>query len=355
MTYQSHPWNRALAQGLSRDTSRISHALLLAGVRGLGKNDFALWLAQLLLCRKATPSGIACGTCQSCMLFSAGTHPDLHVIQTESACRTSESLLSKYALRYLPEKKTKDSKDSTAIRIDQVRDLIESTQTRPQISGCRVLILSQADAMNTNASNSLLKLLEEPPPDSYLLLVADRPAQLPATIRSRCNRIDFRIPDQNEAKIWLAGQGVVGSNTDLLLALGGGAPREALRLAELGFPGQRDQLIADLADVETGQGDPLAAATRWRQIGADRCLAWLQGWLHDLIRLRLDPAAKPTHNPDRCDRLQAQEKRLDLNHLLQFAGFVAQNRHRLGGSLDEQLLMEDTLIRWGDLQKIADS
>src|SRR5512135_3501785 len=108
MICQPHPWNQALAQALVHDPSRIPHALLLAGVRGLGKNDFSLWLAQRLLCRNVTPTGSACGTCQSCMLFSAGTHPDLHVIQTESACRTSESLLSKYGLRYLPEKKTKD-------------------------------------------------------------------------------------------------------------------------------------------------------------------------------------------------------------------------------------------------------
>lgn len=355
MICQPHPWNRALAQGLVRDPGRIPHALLLAGVRGLGKDDFALWLAQRLLCRHAAPAGDACGACQSCTLFAAGTHLDLHVIQPESAGRTSGSLLAKYALRYLPEKKNKDSKDSTAIRIDQVRELIESSQTRPQIAACRVLVFSPADAMNTNASNSLLKLLEEPPPDSYLLLVANRPAQLPATIRSRCSRIDFRVPDRTEARAWIEGQGTTGPDTDLLLALSGGAPLEAVRLGTQDFPGQRDQLIADLADLGTGQGDPLAAAGRWRQIGADRCLAWLQGWLHDLVRLRLDPAAKPAHNPDRRDRLQAQEKRLDLNQLFQFAERVAQNRHRLGGSLDEQLLVEDTLIRWGELRNIADS
>lgn len=351
MIYQPHPWNRAVAQGLVRDRNRVPHALLLAGVRGVGKNDFAVWLAQLLLCRNATPAGDACGTCQSCILFSAGTHPDLHVVQPESAARASDSLLAKYALRYLPEKKNKDTRDSTAIRIDQVRDLIDSSQTRPQISGCRVLIFSPADVMNTNAANSLLKLLEEPPPDSYLQLIADRPAQLPATIRSRCNRIDFRIPDRVEAKAWLEGQGAKGSNSDLLLALSGGAPLEALHLAEEGFPGQRDQLISDLADIEAGKGDPPAVAGRWRQMGAERCLDWMQGWLHDLIRLRLDPGSQPAHNPDRRDRLQAQEKGLDLNQLFRFAQFVAQNRHRLGGSLDEQLLIEDTLIRWGEFQK----
>lgn len=351
MIFEPHPWNRPLAQGLVRDMNRIPHALLFAGVRGLGKNDFALWLAQLLLCRNTTPAGGACGVCQSCTLFSAGTHPDLHVIQPESAARASESLLAKYALRYLPEKKNKDTRDSTTIRIDQVRDLIDSSQTRPQISGCRVLIFSPADVMNTNAANSLLKLLEEPPPDSYLLLVADRPAQLAATIRSRCNRIDFRPPDRIEAQAWLEGRGVKGSNSELLLALSGSAPLEAIRLAEQDFPGQRDQLIADLAGLGAGQVDPLAVAGRWRQLGADRCLAWMQGWLHDLIRLRLNPAANPAHNPDRRDRLQALEKRLDLNQLFRFAEIVAQNRHRLGGSLDEQLLMEDTLIQWGELQK----
>ncbi len=71
--------------------------------------------------------------------------------------------MAQYALRYPPAEKSKESKDSTAIRIDQIRSLIDSAQTRPQIGACSVMLLSPADTMNVNAANSLLKLLEEPP------------------------------------------------------------------------------------------------------------------------------------------------------------------------------------------------
>jgi DNA polymerase-3 subunit delta' len=348
MIRQPHPWNRPLAETTARDLSRLPHALMLAGAGGLGKNDFALWLAQLLLCSQATPSSQACGACQSCVLFAAGTHADLHVVQPEVLYKNSESLLAKYAWRYPPEGKGKDSKDSTAIRIDQIRGLIESSQTRPQLARCKVLIISPAEEMNVNASNSLLKLLEEPPPDSFLLLVTHRPTRLAPTIRSRCSRLEFRAPDQAEAIHWLESQtGVTATDGERLLALSGGAPLEAQSLATQGFLEIRDELLVDLAALESGQGDPLAAATRWRQVGGDRCLAWLQGWVHDLIRLHLQPAAQPHHNPDRRPRLQGGEKRLDLGQLYHFADRVARSR-RLG-ALDEQLLIEDTLIQWAEI------
>ena len=226
-----HPWNEAKAVAFLRDRQRLPHALLFAGPKGLGKNAFAVWLAQLLFCTNPSAKGTTCGHCQDCRLFAAGSHPDLHVVQPEAIFKSSGSLMAQYALRYAPTEKSKESKDSTVIRIDQIRSLIEAAQTRPQIGACTVMLLSPADTMNVNAANSLLKLLEEPPPDSYLILVADRPARLPATIRSRCALMEFRVPPVEDALTWLQTQGLSGVNARLLLELAGGAPLAALALA----------------------------------------------------------------------------------------------------------------------------
>ena len=343
------PWNIKPARRLARDLARVPHALLLSGSRGLGKNRFATWFSQLLLCQEPKSATAACGHCQSCQLFVSGSHPDLHVVRPEARYKHSASLLAKYAHRYPPEDKSRDSKDSSVIRIDQIRALIEASQTRPQISARKVLILSPADSMNVNAANSLLKLLEEPPPDSHLLLVTDRAARLRATIRSRCTRVDLRIPSPRDAGAWLEAQGMAAADAGRLLALAGGAPLEALDLAEQGFLTQRDQLVADLDALLNAQGDPLASAARWRQLSAERSLNWLQGWLADLIRISLCPDAPSSHNPDMAARLQAQKKRLDLKQLYKLTDNVARSRQLLGGSLDEQLLLEDMLIRWSEL------
>jgi DNA polymerase-3 subunit delta' len=343
-----HPWNAERAERLWRERAQLPHALLLAGPRGLGKNTFAEWLAQSLLC--AAPANLEpCGHCQSCLLFSAGSHPDLHVVQPEARYKADADLLARYARRYPPEDKGKESKDSTVIRIDQIRALIANSQTRPQIARCKVLILSPADSLNVNAANSLLKLLEEPPADSYLLLVADRPAQLPATVRSRCVRLEFTPPASNVACAWLEAQGLVAADAELLLGLAGGAPLAAQELGASDFLAQRLSLQADLEALAAGKGDPLACAARWKALGAERCLDWLQGWLADLAALRLRAVPGRLRNPELPTRLQDLEKRLNLKQLFEFTAAVAESRRLLGGPLDEQLLLEDILIRWTEL------
>jgi DNA polymerase III subunit delta' len=346
-----HPWNEAMAAAFLRDRQHLPHALLFAGPKGLGKNTFATWLAQLLLCVEPTADGKPCGLCQSCRLFMAGTHPDLHVVQPEAIYKSSDALIAQYALRYAPADKSKESKDSAVIRIDQIRSLIESAQTRPQIAACKVLLLSPADTMNVNAANSLLKLLEEPPSDSYLILVADHPTRLPATIRSRCARLEFRTPSAEAAFAWLQRQHLPNGQAELLLQLTAGAPLAAAAFAKTGFLDQRTMLLGDLESLAGGNGDPLACAARWKPLGIDRCLLWLQGWLSDLIVTAMQTDAARLHNPDLRPRLQALENRLDLRQLFSFAESVARSRSLAGGPLDEQLLLEDMLISWTELHR----
>jgi DNA polymerase-3 subunit delta' len=346
-----HPWNEALASAFLRDRQQLPHALLFAGPKGLGKNTFATWLAQLLICAEPSADGKPCGLCQSCRLFMAGSHPDLHVVQPEAIYKSSNTLIAQYALRYAPADKNKESKDSTVIRIDQIRSLIEAAQTRPQIAACKVLLLSPADTMNVNAANSLLKLLEEPPSDSYLILVADRPARLPATIRSRCARLEFRTPPVETALAWLQTQNLPSEQAELLLQLAAGAPLAAIAFAQTDFLDQRASLLGDMESLAGGKGDPLACAARWKPLGIERCLLWLQGWLSDLIVTAMQADAARLHNPDLRPRLQALENRLDLRQLFKFAESVARGRSFAGGPLDEQLLLEDMLISWTELHR----
>lgn len=341
-----YPWNSAIANRFAHDRARLSHALLFAGPRGLGKSALATWLSQLLLCDEAVAPAAPCGNCHGCKLFAAGSHPDIHVVLPDALAKSSQSLLARYAQRYVGEDKGREGKESAAIRVDQIRTLIANSQTRPQIARSRVVILSPAESLNTNAANSLLKLLEEPPPDTFLILIADTPGRMPATLRSRCTKIVFSLPERGVSRAWLEDAGVKPDRGDLLLSLTGNAPLLALELHNSDFPEQRSDLLNDLENLKNGQGDPIACASRWKALGAERSLAWFAGWLADLATLKVCRTPVNLRNPDLLPRLQALEKRLHFGELVRFHALAIQSRAGLGGSLDEGLILEDILISW---------
>jgi DNA polymerase III subunit delta' len=320
-----HPWNRAQAERVLADLGRLSHALLLAGPVGLGKNVFAWHLARRLLCLQPTPDNQPCGTCHSCRLYQAGTHPDVMAIAPEE--------------------------QGKAILIDQIRALASFLQLKPHSAPCKIAVIAPVEAMNLNAANALLKMLEEPPAGSYLILVGAQLQRLPATVRSRCTRLDFPRPERRTALAWLHAQGEGPTEAELLLDLADGAPLRALALGHTGYLAQRRQLMDDMTSLAGPQPDPLACAARWKTRGTALCLAWLAAWIGDMIRLRMAPGVETRTNPDAKEQLQAPQKQLDLRQLFDFLERVAEARNLLGGPLDELLLLEDILIRWTRLTR----
>jgi DNA polymerase-3 subunit delta' len=339
-----HPWNRDLWNSVAADRERLSHALLLSGPAGLGKRAFVERLATFLLCE--TPQGDQpCGSCPSCAHLVAGAHADLHVLQPEAYTAELPDRLSGYANRYPPGGDSgKRKKLKAVIGVEQVRNLIGGLQTRAHSARCKVAIITPADLMNTNSANALLKLLEEPPGDSYLLLLSHRPDRLPATIRSRCGMVDFRIPAREVALTWLEGR---LQDAALLLDLAGGAPLKALELGQGGFIERRRGMIADLAGLAGGRGDPVACAARWKETGVDRALEWLQGWVMDTIRLRMAGGDTRLGNPDARQQLQDSGGTINLGMLFSFLERLSEGRRLIeGGGIDENLLLEEMLIRW---------
>ena len=202
-----YPWQQSQWQILqqSRRHGRLPHAILLTGPQGLGKEEFALYFAQSLLCEQSGVDGEPCGQCRACLLYQAGNHPDVTVISP------------------LEGKKN--------IGVDQVREIGQYLALKAQYSGHRVVVLTPAETMNVNSANSLLKTLEEPSPGTVLVLVTHRPAQLPATIRSRCQEIRFGTVTPEQGAAWLKARGN-GADGELLLALADGAPLKAARFAD---------------------------------------------------------------------------------------------------------------------------
>ena len=199
--------------GVLQAQGRMPHGLLLTGVPGAGQAEIAAWLAAHLLCR--ADSGRPCGRCPDCSLFRAGSHPDFRWIGV------------------LPDKKD--------IGIEQLRALSESLSMRSYRGGAKVSVIAPADAMSTKAHNALLKTLEEPASETYLVLAASRVERIPKTILSRCMRIAMPLPQAGDALAWLSRQGAAADGTCTACSRGGRAlPRPRVPPGRSRDAGSRD-------------------------------------------------------------------------------------------------------------------
>ena len=214
--------------------TRRAHALLLHGPQGVGQFELALTLAQAWLCEDATGSAERrpCGTCPSCRLVQARSHPDLLVLLPEvlqealgwGAFATDGADASA--------EKSSKAKPSREIKVEAVRAAVTFAQTTSARGRCKVVVLHPAERMNAISANTLLKTLEEPPGAARFVLSCAAPDSLLPTIRSRCQAVPMALPPVSVATQWLAQHGV--AEPEILLAAVGGQPQEALSWVEQG-------------------------------------------------------------------------------------------------------------------------
>ncbi len=312
------PWRRLQER---RTGDRMPHALLLAGPGGVGKALFARELAEALLCTAPRSDGRACGACRACRLIDAGSHPDLFRLEPI---------------------------EGRAIPIEGVRALREVLALRSQYGGWRIAWIAAAERMTSAAANALLKTLEEPGPQSLLLLVSDRPDLLPATVRSRCQRLVLPIPPRAQALGWLAGREEV-TEAERWLTLAGGAPFAALERIRSGAVDPRPELVQDLAAIAAGRADPLVAAERCAARGAADSLRWISSCVMDMIRLRCCRQPVALRNPDLREPLQRLAAGCPPERLFHYLDRLNAGGREAQSSINDQLLLEDVLIAWHEL------
>lgn len=300
-------WQATLAEG------RLPHALLMTGVRGTGKRAFARRLAEAHLCTADDPGARPCGACRECTWLAAGSHPDL--------------------LKLGPEE------GKTELAVDPVRELAAAL-TLTGTSGRRAAIVDPAHAMNRAAANAFLKTLEEPPAGVLLILVAEQPSRLPATIRSRCQVVSFAPPPRGEALAWL-GERVDRESGELeqVLDLAGGAPGEALRVAGSDYREERQAVLEDLAAAARGEIDPVTVAERWQKLDLDDVLAWFARWLALAARGEIGATGRPAG-------LHGLLERVDWRRAFDLYDEINRARGALDTQLRKDLMLETLIIHW---------
>ena len=217
-----HTWNQPILDSLAARSARLPHALLVYGPRGIGKLALAERISQTILCESSGRK--PCGSCDGCRWFLGGNHPDFRRVEPEALAKIAPADPDDEAPTA---KRTKQP--SIEIKVDQVRALADFLYVRSHRGAMRVALVHPAEDMNENASNALLKGLEEPPAGAMFILVSHRPAQLLPTIRSRCVAIPVPIPPREAALEWLNDQGI--KDAERWLAYAGGAPLRALDYA----------------------------------------------------------------------------------------------------------------------------
>lgn len=164
---------KALSNAIN--TNRVAQAFLFTGSRGTGKTSSARILASALNCLERKPGEFEpCGKCASCRDIARSE--DLDVVEMDAASNS---------------------------RVDDVRERLESVETRPARGRFRIFIIDEVHMLSTSAFNALLKTIEEPPPHVKFILATTNPEKIPETILSRCQRYDFRRVTLSEIVAWL--------------------------------------------------------------------------------------------------------------------------------------------------------
>src|SRR5437868_5064694 len=204
---------------------KLHHAWLLAGPKGVGKASFAHAAARRVLAEAAGPPfdlpGIESDDDHPIVrLVEAGSHPDM---------RSLERLVNE-----------KTGSLARNISVDQVRGLADLFELSPAMSDWRVAVIDGVDDLEASGANALLKMLEEPPPNSLFFLVSHAPGRLLPTIRSRCRRLDFhKLGDDAMTSILAVHAPDLGAaERERIIAMSFGSAGRALAFAELGLAKQ---------------------------------------------------------------------------------------------------------------------
>jgi len=319
---QYFSWQQPQRSRLQRqiDEDRLPHAILLTGVSDIGKKGFAFALGSQLLC-KHPDAGLACDSCAACHLLRAGSHPDLRIVRPE---------------------------ESKLIVVGQIRDLIDWASKTAQQGGAKVAILYPAEKMNVQSANALLKCLEEPGARSFFILVTDQPGRLLPTIRSRCQKIEFPVPQKEEAIRWLQANAEPGADISLLLALALGAPLKVVNQYDVEFLARRSEIASSIEQIIRGERSALVATTKMlNRTDPVEVYDVLYSIFSDALRIRVVGSDKSIINNDICNIVNVISNNFEVSVLFAIIDMMSDCRRTITGSsnLNPQLLLESLLIK----------
>ncbi len=321
---------------------RIPSAWLFAGPRGVGKFTTAMAVASAINCgagdsqggglfggapEPSGPKTDACGTCASCRKIASGNHPDVRVV------------------RVPPEKRV--------IPIESVRDVIAELAFRPYEGKRRVVIVDGAESLTPQAANALLKSLEEPPPHSTWIVIADSPSRLLPTVVSRCRIVRFGALPVDVAAALLAREGgMQPAEAKATAALLGGSVGRALGEQGAYFAREVRATVVDeaLAAIRHGGARVLDVADGWDkreksgELPLSAALEHLSSWARDLAVWQASGDRSRLLHGDLLDRIEPVAKRVPPPAVARAFDAIRLCVRDVAGNVNDKLAIEQMLL-----------
>ena len=322
---EAYPWQDSLWQQMA-GRAQHAHAYLLHGPAGIGKRALAERLMASLLCKQ--PVGLeACGSCKSCSLLAAGSHPDNYILEPEEADK--------------------------AIKVDQVRELVNFVVQTAQLGGRKVVLVEPVESMNVNAANALLKSLEEPSGNTILLLVSHQSSRLLPTIRSRCVQQACPLPSEALSLEWLAKALPECSDAQRieLLTLAAGSPLAAVKLQSQGVREQRAAVVEGVKKLLKREISATQLAESWNAIPLLLLFDWFCDWSSLILRYQLTQDEAGLGLEDMRKVLQYLAQKTPQDKVLAIQDWILAQRQKVLGkaNLNRVLLLEALLVQWASL------
>ncbi len=330
---------RILTTFLQKGT--VPHALLFTGIEGVGKQSAAVTFAMACNCtgdnsenksewlddRAANGPSLTnrpritnpCGNCKSCRKIKSENHPDI--------------------IRIKP--------SGVFIKIDQIRALCRTLAMKPYEAGMRVVLIAEAQAMNPAASNALLKVLEEPPTGTILILMANHTSDLLPTIVSRCRHIRFNpISRTKMESVLIRKHGFDPENAMIIAAMAGGSFSRALHMYRTNWINRRNWLISELDSLSSESISHLLAFGEQLAKNKDALpdtLEVMKSWLRDLVIAKLYPE-KIIHQ-DLTETVHRASQKMSTTLLLSKIETIQSTHNAIQAGTNLRLAMETMVLK----------
>jgi DNA polymerase-3 subunit delta' len=304
------------------DRGRVAHAYLFYGEEGVGMDAMAIEFARVLNCERGGVD--ACGTCSSCRRFSNLQHPNLRLIfalprgKSERNDESPINALTDPEVKLIQDQLQKKAQNpyhrvevpkGNEIRINSVRELRREASLSAFAAGWKVFIILEAERMNDEASNALLKTLEEPTPKTLLILTSSKRERLLPTILSRCQPVKFdSLPSEDIRDALVARHSVSVEKAQLAATLANGSFSRAIALLEADVGESRDAVVEFVRNALGNRASKLfeqieELVATFDRPAMERWLSLMLVWFRDAEAIRL-AASNGIVNVDQLEPLQ---------------------------------------------------
>ncbi len=302
------------------ETGRINHAYLFTGKEGVGKKTLAQQFARSLICKEKSLD--SCDNCVDCRRIDHFNHPDVRIIGIEEG--------------------------SNKIKIAQIRELQKEIAYKPYESTWKIYIIDQADKMTSQAANSVLKTLEEPPGYAVIILLVEESSQLLTTVVSRCQQIKLQSISREMIRKYLVDQDIESEKVKLISMLAEGSLGKALNLVNKGnFLEAREELLDFLSKLpEKGTVEIFNKVEEMVRLVKGDFLLFdlLSTWYRDIIMYRKENKEEII-NYDYLEKIKNQAKEYTIDNLISIIELINKYHGYIERNVRKDLTLQVMLLK----------